>query len=653
MESMDVDNQPKAHERTEKLSESNGSPIPGLERANDPLDDHQHQEETDITDLQGNPAETRTWLKLLRKVSEEPDIIKRRPMWEALVSQYPLSSKIWTRYADQELKLALANEDEEFEYLKTVFRRSLLLVCSVTLWHVYVKYLLANKKLTENDIEKGFELSIENVGFHYNSTDIWLEYLNFLKKQVKNSAERLEVTRKAFFKAFSVPLRGLKEVWASYDQFEPRPEKKAEAKGVMESSNEEANVRGRLWRGLMTENLPEKQKISSPENQRQITQWMEVVKYEATRFVYLQAIGSQTYCLELWILFFNSTVLKTKSDRLEILNLAKKYLPESIVLGVLFVQNFPELSDQVEEVFRNLLRLHKTLADRETIYIFLLVHVYKENGVKSVQEVFHVANDELEKQNYLATRLFQKAAKLVNTQKFWDSLVEKTLTAFSTNSKMQSQIEDVTSFSEDYILYCEAKGDQAKLIEALESVLSLDGVAERSMKIWEIYLNFAMLNDSKLLQKVKEKYAFKYKQNTNLQNLVSSGFNVFDGLVSSSQLESSISNFFDAEFISRTKQTVKLQSAPMPAPRISAQKQKNDQKPQVPTFLEKLHERLVEKNLDERIKLNITVVNLLKSIQRFDLATIPLDQQVFPDKQNNIKMSDGPDIFARRQQMEN
>lgn len=139
-----------------------------------------------------------------------------------------LQADQWVAYATMESEL------NEFFRLEQIFNRTLLTIPNVGLWTVYLDYVRRRNPLTTDTsgqarrtISSAYDLAIQYVGMDKDSGNIWNDYVDFIRSGPGNvggsgwqDQQKMDLLRKAYQKAISVPTQAVNGLWKEYDQFE-------------------------------------------------------------------------------------------------------------------------------------------------------------------------------------------------------------------------------------------------------------------------------------------------------------------------------------------------------------------------------------------------------------------------------------------------
>jgi cleavage stimulation factor subunit 3 len=128
----------------------------------------------------------------------------------------------------------MESELNELFRLEQIFNRTLLTIPSVHLWSVYLDYVRRRNPLTTDasgqarrTISSAYDLAIQYVGMDKDSGNIWTDYIEFIRSGPGNiggtgwqDQQKMDLLRKAYQRAISVPTQAVNTLWKEYDQFE-------------------------------------------------------------------------------------------------------------------------------------------------------------------------------------------------------------------------------------------------------------------------------------------------------------------------------------------------------------------------------------------------------------------------------------------------
>jgi cleavage stimulation factor subunit 3 len=139
-----------------------------------------------------------------------------------------LQAEIWAAYIEMEL------DNDNFTAAENIFSRSLMSVLNIQLWSVYLNYIRRRNDLTNDvtgtaraTVSQAYDFVLATIGIDKDSGKIWQEYIQFLKSapgQMGGSGwqdqQKMDLLRKAYQRAVTVPTSALNGLWKEYDQLE-------------------------------------------------------------------------------------------------------------------------------------------------------------------------------------------------------------------------------------------------------------------------------------------------------------------------------------------------------------------------------------------------------------------------------------------------
>ncbi|KAI8607352.1 hypothetical protein BC830DRAFT_1048334, partial [Chytriomyces sp. MP71] len=114
----------------------------------------------------------------------------------------------------------------------------------VSLWREYILYVSSlrfdDSTIRRTTLLKAFDLVLSNVGLDRDSGAIWSDYLAFLQRlgglAKHEEMQMMDLRRKVFHKALSIPLANIEQIWKEYDAFENALNKLSAKKLIQERS---------------------------------------------------------------------------------------------------------------------------------------------------------------------------------------------------------------------------------------------------------------------------------------------------------------------------------------------------------------------------------------------------------------------------------
>jgi len=132
---------------------------------------------------------------------------------------------------------------------------------------------------------------LEHIGFDISSTQIWMDYLNFLKESKPSNpfeeGQKISSLRKLYQRAVENPMHNLEAIWKEYDAFENNLNKQLAKAFVIEYSPKyvSARVVYRERKGYLDgilRNMLAKTPRGSIKKEHQVTLWKKLIAYEKT-----------------------------------------------------------------------------------------------------------------------------------------------------------------------------------------------------------------------------------------------------------------------------------------------------------------------------------------------------------------------------------
>lgn len=128
----------------------------------------------------------------------------------------------------------MESENNELYRLEQIFNRTLLAIPNVQLWSVYLDYVRRRNPLTTDNtgqarriISSAYDLALQFIGIDKDSGSVWADHVQFIRSGPGNvggsgwqDQQKMDLLRKAYQKAISIPTHAVNTLWKEYDQFE-------------------------------------------------------------------------------------------------------------------------------------------------------------------------------------------------------------------------------------------------------------------------------------------------------------------------------------------------------------------------------------------------------------------------------------------------
>ena len=219
------------------------SPSTIVQNARLPLDRVGMLEDRIAADPKGD---TEAWLLLIDEFKRRNKIKEMRDTYERFFIVFPTAVSFhdtsnfsedvliskqadqWTAYATWELDNNNLYEAEQ------IFSKAIMSVPNVSFWKTYLNYVRRRYALVGKDADKNrsvvtqvFELVLKEVGIDKDAGQLWQDYIEFNRSAPGTiggnswqDQQKMDLMRKAFQQATSVPTSVVENLWREYDAFE-------------------------------------------------------------------------------------------------------------------------------------------------------------------------------------------------------------------------------------------------------------------------------------------------------------------------------------------------------------------------------------------------------------------------------------------------
>ncbi|GJJ07957.1 hypothetical protein Clacol_002164 [Clathrus columnatus] len=170
--------------------------------------------------LEKNRFDPTSWNRLIDLAEESGDLEKIKQAYESLLSAYPNIADAQIAYLEHFMQPGL------YPHAEALFNRFLRPSPSVQLWKFYLTYVrrMNADPSTRDMVIKAYEFSLLYIGQDKDSSEIWREYLDFLKAgETHNTWEeqqKMDALRRVYQRVVQIPLENLEQLWSEYNAFE-------------------------------------------------------------------------------------------------------------------------------------------------------------------------------------------------------------------------------------------------------------------------------------------------------------------------------------------------------------------------------------------------------------------------------------------------
>ncbi|KAI0070995.1 Suf-domain-containing protein [Panus rudis PR-1116 ss-1] len=358
--------------------------------------------------LRKEPQDSEAWLNLVGLAESSGDFERIKEAYEALLDAYPNTSSAQIAYITHVLESSHPNK---FQHAVTLFNKYLKSSPFVELWKFYLSYVrrMNQGQNTRDTVRKAYEYALNHIGHDKESTEIWTDYIQFLKAgetaTTWDESQKMDAIRKAYQRAVQTPMDGVKRLWEEYQEFENGLNKitakkfltdlqasHMQARTVLNQLHEHVNIlfppppssksgRPAIW-------LPRPPTFSEAEKEL-VARWRKYIKFEENnpleiedkdkstlhariQSVYRKALVRMRFYPEFWYSAYGWTLglsndqslpeNKRKEKRDEALNILRAGLeanPASFVLNFAYAEALEEAKQytEVHEAFKKFLDL--------------------------------------------------------------------------------------------------------------------------------------------------------------------------------------------------------------------------------------------------------------------------------------------------------
>eukprot|EP00475_Leptophrys_vorax_P014424 TRINITY_DN20776_c0_g1_i3.p1 TRINITY_DN20776_c0_g1~~TRINITY_DN20776_c0_g1_i3.p1 ORF type:complete len:387 (-),score=80.97 TRINITY_DN20776_c0_g1_i3:57-1217(-) len=263
-------------------------------------------------------------------------------------------------------------------------------------------------------MKRAFDFTLDHVGLDPNSSQIWRDYIAFLKSQeatnTHQQGEKNAMIRKIYQQALGLPLTQIEQVWKEYDTWEHSLNKDL-AKEMLSKMqqkfiNAKTSKRDRKRKSdpilfHMLARPPAEGFSTHLREYKQVLYWKQWIEFEKTNpqkldndklrervdFTYRQALMTLRHYPEIWYdyaMFYSS--MKSFKDSERILRDAVKTLPENLLLNFIFGEFL-----ESQKNFNDARQIYEDLIARSPMplcYIQMMKFARRSEGVGGFRQIF-------------------------------------------------------------------------------------------------------------------------------------------------------------------------------------------------------------------------------------------------------------------------
>ncbi|KAL0487843.1 cleavage stimulation factor subunit 3 [Acrasis kona] len=324
-----------------------------------------------------NIYDTEAWTSLMSEV-KAMDIEMARPYYERFVLTYPTAGKYWKQYAEAEMQVS------NYDKAEAIFKRCLHSCLNVELWRSYLNYIRDIKEKqdpNQNIAQAAYEYALDHVGKDISSTEIWNEFIDYLRNQKPSLYDQNHGRlRSTFQRAIGNPMHELDRIWRDYEQFENATSKATAKQTIADNQprfktawnkyKEKKNMR----EGLLI-NMLARPPCGSHKEEQQKRIWLALIEFEKrntqrftneelqsrVKFIYNQALLCLYHYPEVWydaaMYCAESNVPTAVEESMDMFERACLALPKNILINLSFADfcEVRKFNDRAKTVYEKLL----------------------------------------------------------------------------------------------------------------------------------------------------------------------------------------------------------------------------------------------------------------------------------------------------------
>ncbi|KAI0337339.1 Suf-domain-containing protein [Trametopsis cervina] len=175
------------------------------------------------TQVKERPGDSDGWLKLVDVAVDSGDFDKVTETYEALLEAYPNTPSAQIAYINHILE---SSRETKYHDAEGLFKRFLKTSPFVELWEDYLSYVrrMNAGPNSRDTVRMAYEFALIHIGHDKESSQLWTDYIQFLKSgETANTWEegqKMDAIRKAYQRAVQTPMDGVKRLWEEYQEFE-------------------------------------------------------------------------------------------------------------------------------------------------------------------------------------------------------------------------------------------------------------------------------------------------------------------------------------------------------------------------------------------------------------------------------------------------
>jgi len=380
-------------------------------------------------------------------------IAESRDYYERFLRVFPTAAKYWRLYVQHELK------NKNFAQVQALLNRSLITCVSVPLYHDYLRFMAEQKRGSatfRTEMTEAYKFVLDQVGLSFRSTELWQEYIGFVKDSPAGSFheenQKILDVRKAYQSATKSPKQNVEVLWRGYTDYENsvKPELAKKIIGEFSKTYNKARQTTRALEHklkLLNDALLARPPRGDPVDKEQLRRWLDYIDWEKSNpmgyegkeagnlvkrvhYAYRQCLVVLRHYERIWIDVAtylseaaseaqqrgdSNAAIQLESDVIETYKEATKFLPHSVILGLAHADHLESHGKNTEAqvVYVQMLKRLDEVGgeDLTLVYIQYMRSMRRTGGEKALREVFKLArmDDKCSHHVFVAAALMELA----------------------------------------------------------------------------------------------------------------------------------------------------------------------------------------------------------------------------------------------------
>lgn len=331
--------------------------------------------------------------------ADAPISDEKRELYETLINMFPTYPEFWIWYIRDELN---ANNQDLAQKL---FYRCLPIVPDVALFQHYLDYVTATCT-DKQQICAAYEYALSNIGIDMDAKSIYMQYVEFAQV-AGNEIVSVEHLRRLYHRALLIPMNGLNEILAHYENWEKSKSRELANKLIPEQERH-FKATANVYHKKKKYHEPLKCELHSIEQGGfdSLHRWRLFIEFEKTNplgaspeilksyvvYAYRCALMSLQYCSILWHEYAQYLVsIDESNEAIDVYKKAIHILPKNLMLNFTYAELLEsrKRSSEARELYQQLIEQSKeNPSDFTLAAILYLQFLQRTEGPISMRKEF-------------------------------------------------------------------------------------------------------------------------------------------------------------------------------------------------------------------------------------------------------------------------